>query len=94
MPWTTGVLGPREIEATRLVRVGKEANRLAEDPALVDDPEDLVVEYPELTCRGCGCELSGRQRQWSSEACRKRVSRGTQSGTRRPRRSSSVKGGV
>ena len=40
MPWTKGVLSPREILATTLVRVGKEANRLAEDPALVDEPRE------------------------------------------------------
>jgi len=75
MPWTKGVLGPREIVATMLVRVGKEANRLAEDPALVDDPEDRAVAYPELLCSGCGCQLAGRQQRWCSDACRKRVTR-------------------
>jgi len=85
MPWTKGVLGPREIVATMLVRVGKEANRLAEDPALVDDPEDRVLAYPELVCLGCGRELSGRQQRWCSDACRKRVARGAQSRTRRLR---------
>jgi hypothetical protein len=74
-PWTTGVLQPRDIEATSLVRMGKETNRLAEDPVLIDDPEDLAVEYPEPCAAAAVGHFTGRQRQWCKDACRKREER-------------------
>jgi len=46
-PWTRGLLQPRTLRATGLVRVGKEANRLAESPDLVLDDTDRAIAYPE-----------------------------------------------
>lgn len=73
--WTRGVLRPRHVEAERLRRIGKESNRLAEDPLPVGDQSEATIEYPEpRRCRGCDVEISGR-RKWHSEACRKSFSR-------------------
>ena len=70
--WTRGLLQPRIIEATGLVRIGKEANRLTESPDLVLDKHDRAITYPEPgTCDHCGLSLVGRQRRWCSDACRK-----------------------
>ena len=46
-PWTRGLLQPRTIQATRILRVGKEANRASGNPDLVLDPQDHPIEYPE-----------------------------------------------
>jgi hypothetical protein len=74
MPWTRGLLQPRTVAISRLLRLGKEANRLAEDPELVDDPQDRPILYPEPLCPMCSRELRGRQ-EWCSDACRKRAAR-------------------
>jgi hypothetical protein len=74
-PWTVGQLQPLVVGATGVVRKGKETNRLAEDLTVLDDPDDRAIEYPERTCRGCGAPLHGRERDWCSEACRKRAGR-------------------
>ncbi len=74
--WTTGQLQPLIVDAIRVVRIGKETNRLAEDLAVVDDPEDRAIEYREQTCEGCGEALDGRpHKRWCSDACRKRAKR-------------------
>lgn len=74
--WTRGLLQPRHIAATELIRVGKESNRLADTNLALDEETDAVIIYPTPTrqCRGCEALVSGR-RQWCSERCRKRVSR-------------------
>ena len=78
-PWTRGVLSPRHIEAIRLLRIGKESNRLAEDPLPVGDESEGAIEYLEpRRCRGCGTSI-GEKRRWCSERCQKRTSR--QNGT-------------
>jgi hypothetical protein len=75
---TRGLLQPRTIVATQLVRIGKETNRLADTEELVDGDDDRPVVYQpiERHCRGCDALIEGR-RGWCSEACRKRASRGT-----------------
>jgi hypothetical protein len=72
---TRGVLAARHIEASTLVRIGKESNRLGDgDP--IDGRRDRVREYTRhLTCRGCGARLHKRQRVWCSDGCRKRTTR-------------------
>jgi hypothetical protein len=72
-PWTRGPLAPRHVTATRLIRVGKESNALAEDGPS-DETDGLAFEYVERCCPGCGTPVGGR-RKWCSEACRKRVAR-------------------
>jgi hypothetical protein len=74
--WTRGLLHPWHITATALVRIGKESNRLAEDPQAVDDEDEHVIEYPApgRKCRGCDAIVNWR-RQWCSESCRKRAGR-------------------
>ena len=79
-PWTVGQLQPVTVNATGAFRIGKETNRLAEDRAILDDPEDRAIEYPERTCRRCGGALGGRQRAWCSEVCRKRSARSRAAG--------------
>ena len=81
-PWTRGLLQARAIEATGLVRIGKEANRLTESPDLVLDKHDRAITYPEPgTCDHCGLSLSGRQRPWCSDACRKQHHRDEETGS-------------
>jgi hypothetical protein len=41
--WTRGLLGPREIHASGVFRIGKESNRLSEDPLPADDEREAVV---------------------------------------------------
>lgn len=74
--WTRGLLQPRHITATELLRVGKESNRLADTDVSLDEEADAVIQYPTPTrkCRGCQELVLGR-RQWCSEQCRKRASR-------------------
>ena len=45
------------------------------DLAVLDDPAGRAIQYPEPMCRSCGEPLTGRQRVWCSEACRKRAGR-------------------
>ena len=75
-PWTRGLLTPRAVTATRLVRIGKESNRLADTGLADDDFGSGVIEYPPATrpCLGCDRQVAGRRR-WCSEACRKRAAR-------------------
>lgn len=73
---TRGLLHPRTIRAKGLSRIGKEANRLSENPELVLDKTDRAIDYPEPpVCEHCGTQLVGRQRQWCSDKCRKRHQR-------------------
>jgi hypothetical protein len=74
-PWTRGLLRPPRVRATRLARVGKEANPLTDTLDLVLDQDDRVVEYRELRCQECGKALRGRQQLWCGEVCRKRAAR-------------------
>ena len=77
-PWTRGLLEPQHIRAAKLLRIGKESNRLADTEQPTDEGE-LVIEYASSTqkCSGCEALVSGR-RLWCSEACRKRAaSRGS-----------------
>jgi hypothetical protein len=73
-PWTKGALHPPRVRATRVARVGKEANPIADTADLILD-DDRVLEYREFCCWQCGKELRGRQKLWCSEKCRKRASR-------------------
>jgi hypothetical protein len=70
----TGVLRPRSVKATDVLHVGKESNRLAEEPLPSDDESEAVVEYPPRHCAGCCQAVSGRRKR-CSDACRKRVAR-------------------
>jgi hypothetical protein len=72
-PWTTGLLQHHHVTATGLVRIGKESNPLLDpsDPT----PDDPTIEYRRLLCDGCGEPLTGRQRNWCGEVCRKRTAR-------------------
>jgi hypothetical protein len=74
--WTRGLLNPWHIIATKLNRIGKESNRLADDPQPVDGEDQPIIEYPApgRKCRGCDAVVTGRRR-WCSDACRKRSSR-------------------
>ncbi len=75
--WTVGQLQPLVVEASGVVRIGKETNRLAEDLAVVHDLYDRAIEYPEHGCMGCEALILGRsQKMWCSERCRKRWERG------------------
>jgi hypothetical protein len=74
-PWTVGQLQPLVVEASSVVRIGRETNRLTEDLAIMDDPADRAIEYSQYTCRNCGAALKGRQRDWCSGACRKKSAR-------------------
>jgi len=75
-PWTRGLLQPRHVELSDLRRIGKESNRLAETAMPLELDEHGVVEYGEaLVCRACGDRLSGRQRTWCSDRCRRRYAR-------------------
>jgi hypothetical protein len=67
------MLQPPRVHATRLPRVGKETNPLADGADLILNDSERAVEYRELRCRECGNELRGRQRLWCSEKCRKRA---------------------
>lgn len=70
--WTRGLLRRRHVEPAALHRVGKESNRLADDPLPADDETEAPIEYPEPRhCAGCGEPVGGR-RKWCTEACRKR----------------------
>lgn len=73
--WTQGLLQPRTIQGSRLVRVGKEANRLT-DHGLILDTADRAHQYIRH-CHNCGTPLQGRQQRWCSEPCRKQHQRGT-----------------
>ena len=73
-PWTRGQLFPRTIFVTGLVRIGKEASRLAGDPGASDAVEFGASEYRESLCQGCGRPV-WFDRRWCSEACRKRTER-------------------
>jgi hypothetical protein len=72
-PSTRGTLQPRHIEATKQEPIGKEANRLTDGDPLTQ-AADHAVEYGQRLGR-CGHPLSGRQRDWCSEGCRKRGER-------------------
>jgi predicted nucleic acid-binding Zn ribbon protein len=72
--WTRGQLGPLEVEVTRLVRIGKEAGRLASDPTSGEAAEFAAQEYRESACAGCGKAIAP-DRRWCGEACRKRTER-------------------
>ncbi|MBN2113691.1 MAG: hypothetical protein JW785_06140 [Acidimicrobiia bacterium] len=75
-PRTRGLLQPRSIHASEIVRVGKEANRAGGNPDLALDPQDHPIQYPEQpTCQGCGTSLTGRQRRWCGDVCRKHQER-------------------
>jgi predicted nucleic acid-binding Zn ribbon protein len=73
-PWTRGPLGMRAIAVTSLVRIGKEAGRLVEDPASGESSSFRVQEYRPSACSGCGKPISP-DRRWCSEACRKGTER-------------------
>ena len=76
-PWTKGLLKPRHIEAIKVLRVGKESNRLSDEPLPVDDAAEAVIEYPNRrACPGCGARVTGR-RKWCEDACRKAHTRKT-----------------
>jgi hypothetical protein len=72
--WTQGRLQPWTIKASRLVRIGKESTPLS-IPGIADSLDDRAFEYRELRCLSCGERLTGRQRKWCTEACRKRSRR-------------------
>lgn len=72
-PWTRGQLGPSTVAVTSIVRIGKEANRLASD-AGADATESGAAEYRESKCAGCGVAIPF-DRRWCSDACRKRAGR-------------------
>jgi hypothetical protein len=75
-PWTRGRLQPRHVQLSDLHRIGKESNRLAETAMPLELDEHGVVEYGgPLVCHCCGKDLSGVQRKWCSDACRKRESK-------------------
>jgi hypothetical protein len=74
-PWTRGPLGPPRVHAKRFARVGKEANPLADTADLIVENDECAVEYREPRCRECDKSLIGRQRDWCSDACRKRAER-------------------
>jgi hypothetical protein len=83
-PWTRGLLRPRHVTPSKIVRIGKESNRLAETPLPVDLDHQAVVEYPEpKACAGCGT-LVGGWRKWCSERCRKRAYRRVLTATSHP----------
>lgn len=73
-PWTRGQLGPLEVTVRRLVRIGKEAGRLASDPTSGEATEFVAQEYRESACAGCGRPIA-QNRRWCGEACRKRAER-------------------
>jgi hypothetical protein len=69
-PSARGILQPRHIEASKHERIGKEAARLSDgDP--ITQAADRAVEYRGRACKWCGRALTGRQRDWCSDACRK-----------------------
>jgi hypothetical protein len=73
--WTRGILAPRHLTATAVNRVGKESNRLGDDPLPADDETEATIEYREPRhCAGCRQPVRGR-RKWCSDACRKRAAR-------------------
>lgn len=72
-----GLLRPRHIEATTLIRCGKEANRYADDPVSYDPlSADGVGQYEEPLCESCGSRIDHRSgRRFCDDACRKRSAR-------------------
>lgn len=77
-PWSLGALSARHVVARSVIRIGKESSRLSESSEPIDDVNERAVTYLEPSaCRGpsCGQRLKRRQRDWCSEACRKRASR-------------------
>jgi hypothetical protein len=72
-PWTRGHLQPVSVTTTALTRISKETHPLIDpdDPA----PEEPTIEYRPRVCAGCGKPLTGRQKKWHSDACRKRATR-------------------
>jgi hypothetical protein len=75
-PWTRGMMQPRNIEATTVERIGKEANRYLADGDPITQPGERTVEYHNAPkCKWCGRSLVGRQRDWCSDTCRKQRSR-------------------
>jgi hypothetical protein len=72
-PRTRGHLQPATVITTALTRIGKETNPLIDpdDPA----PEEPTIEYRPRVCAGCGKPLTGKQRKWHNDACRKRATR-------------------
>ena len=74
-PWTRGLLHPPRVQVTRLARVGKETNPLADSADLILENDEHAIEYRDLRCLACGGEFRGRQRLWCSDACRKRWQR-------------------
>ena len=73
---TQGLLQPHTIEGSGLVRIGKEANRLTESSDLALDDHDRAIIYPDpRTCHHCSQPLTGRQRRWCSDTCRKQHQR-------------------
>lgn len=73
--WTRGLLQPRHVTPSKIIRIGKESNRLSETAMPLELDEEAVVEYPApRVCPGCRTTVEGR-RKWCSEACRKRTAR-------------------
>jgi hypothetical protein len=72
-PWTRGHLQPALVTTTALARISKETSPLIDpdDPA----PEEPTIEYRPRVCAGCGKPLTGQQRKWHNDACRKRAER-------------------
>jgi hypothetical protein len=73
--WTRGLLQPPRVSATELVRVGKESNPLADGLDFAEADDARVIVHRERQCLACGTPLTGQQRKWCGEACRKRIER-------------------
>jgi hypothetical protein len=74
---TRGILQPSHIVVSRQARLSKETHRLADGEPLTRAYERVHEYAPARTCKGCDKTLSGRQRDWCGDTCRKRAGRST-----------------
>lgn len=81
--WTQGVLGFRNVKAVEIERIGKESNRLAENPEVGDAAERSVSYGYVRNCLVCGSRLGGTRSKYCSAACRQRAYRTRQRGARK-----------
>ena len=72
-PRQPGELGPRSVAVETVIRIGKEAGSI--EPNQPQRNKDLAQRLTQGACDSCGTHLTGRQRRWCSDRCRKARSR-------------------
>jgi hypothetical protein len=74
-PWSRGLLSPKYVRASALVRIGKTSERVTEAQTSHAEVERAVV-YPEpRACPECGDALTDRRARYCGPACKQRAYR-------------------